>query len=109
MSTTTSSPAKAVASQGNAPLKSLTGTVVSSKMQKTVAVVVERLVKHPQYGKYVRRTTKLLAHDEGNVSREGDLVSITECRPYSKRKAWRLVEVLRRAEASRKAEAFVKA
>ena len=69
-------------------------------MQKTIAVVVERLVKHPQYGKYVRRTTKLLAHDEGNVSREGDLVSITECRPYSKRKAWRLVEVLRRAEAS---------
>ena len=86
-----------------APVKSLTGTVVSSKMQKTIAVVVERLVKHPQYGKYVRRTTKLLAHDEGNVSREGDLVSIAECRPYSKRKAWRLVEVLRRAEASSKA------
>lgn len=88
---------------GKAAVKSLTGTVVSSKMQKTIAVVVERLVKHPQYGKYVRRTTKLLAHDEGNVSREGDLVSITECRPYSKRKAWRLVEVLRRAEASSKA------
>jgi small subunit ribosomal protein S17 len=91
-----------VASEGTASVKSLTGTVVSSKMQKTVAVVVERLVKHPQYGKYVRRTTKLLAHDEGNVSRAGDLVSITECRPYSKRKAWRLVEVLRRAEASGK-------
>ena len=79
-------------------LRTLTGTVVSNKMQKTIAVVVERLVKHPQYGKYVRRTTKLLAHDEGNTSRQGDLVSITECRPYSKRKAWRLVEVLRRAE-----------
>ena len=90
-------------SRASASVKSLTGTVVSSKMQKTIAVVVERLVKHPQYGKYVRRTTKLLAHDEGNVSREGDLVSITECRPYSKRKAWRLVEVLRRAEASSKA------
>jgi small subunit ribosomal protein S17 len=103
MSTTNSSPAKNAANQASAPIKALTGTVVSSKMQKTIAVVVERLVKHPQYGKYVRRTTKLLAHDEGNVSREGDLVSITECRPYSKRKAWRLVEVLRRAEASGKA------
>ena len=102
MSTAKNSPAAVVASEGAAPVKSLTGTVVSSKMQKTVAVVVERLVKHPQYGKYVRRTTKLLAHDEGNVSRAGDLVSITECRPYSKRKAWRLVEVLRRAEASGK-------
>ena len=102
MSTAKNSPAAVVASEGTASVKSLTGTVVSSKMQKTVAVVVERLVKHPQYGKYVRRTTKLLAHDEGNVSRAGDLVSLTECRPYSKRKAWRLVEVLRRAEASGK-------
>ncbi len=102
MSTAKNNPAAVVASEGAAAVKSLTGTVVSSKMQKTVAVVVERLVKHPQYGKYVRRTTKLLAHDEGNVSRAGDLVSITECRPYSKRKAWRLVEVLRRAEASGK-------
>ena len=79
--------------------RTLTGTVASNKMQKTISVVVERLVKHPQYGKYVRRTTKLLAHDESNTSRKGDLVSITECRPFSKRKAWRLVEVLRRAEA----------
>jgi small subunit ribosomal protein S17 len=80
-------------------LRTLTGTVVSNKMQKTIAVVVERLVKHPQYGKYIRRSTKLLAHDESNTSREGDLVSIAECRPYSKRKAWRLVEVIKRAEA----------
>jgi small subunit ribosomal protein S17 len=87
---------------GTTPLRTLTGTVVSNKMQKTIAVVVERLVKHPQYGKYVRRTTRLLAHDEGNTSREGDLVSITECRPFSKRKAWRLVEVIRRAEESGK-------
>ncbi len=85
---------------GVVPLKTLTGTVVSNKMQKTIAVVVERLVKHPQYGKYIRRTTKLLAHDESNVSQQGDLVSIAECRPFSKRKSWRLVEVLRRAEAS---------
>jgi small subunit ribosomal protein S17 len=85
---------------GVVPLKTLTGTVVSNKMQKTIAVVVERLVKHPQYGKYIRRTTKLLAHDESNVSQQGDLVSIAECRPFSKRKSWRLVEVIRRAEAS---------
>ena len=85
-----------------APVRTLTGTVVSNKMQKTIAVVVERLVKHPQYGKYVRRTTKLLAHDESNTSKAGDLVSITECRPYSKRKAWRLVEVLRRSEETGK-------
>lgn len=89
-------------SEGAATIRTLTGTVVSNKMQKTIAVVVERLVKHPQYGKYVRRTTKLLAHDEANTSKAGDLVSITECRPYSKRKAWRLVEVLRRAEDSGK-------
>jgi small subunit ribosomal protein S17 len=88
------------AATGAAPLKTLTGTVVSNKMQKTIAVVVERLVKHPQYGKYIRRTTKLLAHDESNISQQGDLVSIAECRPFSKRKSWRLVEVIRRAEAS---------
>jgi len=81
-----------------ARIRTLTGTVVSNSMQKTIAVVVERLVKHPQYSKYVRRTTKLLAHDEGNTSQKGDVVSISECRPYSKRKAWRLVEVIKRAE-----------
>jgi small subunit ribosomal protein S17 len=96
MNTASSNQAGAAA----APLKTLTGTVVSNKMQKTIAVVVERLVKHPQYGKYIRRTTKLLAHDESNVSKQGDLVSIAECRPFSKRKSWRLVEVIRRAEAS---------
>jgi small subunit ribosomal protein S17 len=79
-------------------VRTLTGTVVSNSMQKTIAVVVERLVKHPRYSKYVRRTTKLLAHDESNVSQKGDVVAITECRPYSKRKAWRLVEVIKRAE-----------
>ena len=93
----------AVAAEGGVkPIRTLTGTVVSNKMQKTIAVVVERLVKHPQYGKYVRRSTKVLAHDEENTSKQGDLVSITECRPYSKRKAWRLVEVLRRADESGK-------
>ena len=77
--------------------RTLTGRVVSNKMQKTIAVEIERLVKHPTYGKYIRRTTKLLAHDENGESREGDRVSITPCRPLSRRKSWRLVEVLERA------------
>lgn len=79
--------------------RTLTGRVVSNKMQKTIAVEIERLVKHPKYGKYVRRTTKLLAHDENGESREGDLVSITPCRPLSRRKSWRLVAVVDRAQA----------
>jgi small subunit ribosomal protein S17 len=79
------------------PQRTLTGRVVSSKMQKTIAVEIERLIKHPQYGKYVRRTTKLLAHDENGESREGDLVSIAPCRPMSRRKSWRLVAVVERA------------
>ncbi|MGH8149384.1 MAG: 30S ribosomal protein S17 [Steroidobacteraceae bacterium] len=79
--------------------RTLTGRVVSAKMQKTVAVEIERLVKHPSYGKYVRRTTKLLAHDEKNESREGDTVTIAPCRPLSRRKSWRLVAVVERAQA----------
>lgn len=79
--------------------RTLTGTVVSSKMNKTISVSVERLIKHPTYGKYVRRTTKLLAHDEQNESREGDTVAIAECRPLSRRKSWRLVRVIERAPA----------
>ena len=78
------------------PTRTLTGRVVSNKMQKTIAVEIERLVKHPTYGKYLRRTTKLLAHDENGESREGDRVSIAQCRPMSRRKSWRLVEVLER-------------
>jgi small subunit ribosomal protein S17 len=79
--------------------KTLTGTVVSSKMNKTISVAVERLIKHPTYGKYVRRTTKLLAHDENNECREGDTVAIAECRPLSRHKAWTLVRVVERAPA----------
>ncbi len=75
----------------------LTGRVVSDKMQKTVAVEIERLIKHPTYGKYVRRTTKLLAHDENGESHVGDLVTITPCRPLSRRKSWRLVKVVEKA------------
>ena len=77
----------------------LTGKVVSNKMDKTVAVSVERLVKHPMYGKYIRRTTKLLAHDENNECKEGDTVSIKPCRPMSRRKSWVLVRVVERARA----------
>lgn len=75
----------------------LTGRVVSTKMQKTVAVEIERLIRHPMYGKFVRRTTKLLAHDENGESREGDTVQIVPCRPTSRRKSWRLLKVLGRA------------
>ena len=75
----------------------LTGRVVSNKMDKTIAVAVERLIKHPSYGKYVRRTTKLLAHDEQNECQEGDTVAITPCRPLSRRKSWKLLRVVERA------------
>jgi small subunit ribosomal protein S17 len=82
---------------GDKRLRTLTGRVVSNKMNKTIAVEIERLVKHPRYGKYIRRTTKLLAHDEANESREGDTVTIAECRPLSRSKSWRLVSVVERA------------
>jgi small subunit ribosomal protein S17 len=88
----------AVETTAPAAERTLTGRVVSNKMQKTITVAVERLVKHPKYGKYVRRTTKLLAHDEHGEGREGDLVDITECRRLSSRKSWRLVRVVKRAE-----------
>lgn len=84
---------------GEAQVRTQTGTVVSNKMDKTVAVQISRYVKHPLYGKYLRRSTKVLVHDEDNTCQEGDVVSITECRPFSKRKSWRLVEVIERAEA----------
>ena len=79
--------------------RTLTGKVVSTKMRKTIAVEIERLVRHGMYGKFIRRTTKLLAHDESGESREGDLVKIGPCRPMSRRKSWRLLEVLERAGA----------
>ena len=77
--------------------RTLTGRVVSSRMQKTIAVEIERLIKHPQYGKFIRRTTKLLAHDENGACREGDLVTITPCRPISRHKSWRLLAVVEKA------------
>jgi small subunit ribosomal protein S17 len=72
-----------------------TGRVISNKMNKSITVLVERTVKHPLYGKYIRRSTKLHAHDETNKCSEGDLVSIAECKPISKTKSWQLVEVLK--------------
>ncbi|MGD8783544.1 MAG: 30S ribosomal protein S17 [Thioalkalispiraceae bacterium] len=73
------------------------GKVVSDKMDKGITVLVERYVKHPVYGKFVRKSTKLHAHDENNECQEGDVVTITECRPISKTKTWRLVEVVEKA------------
>ena len=90
----TNTPAAAEEAKG---ARTLTGRVVSDKMQKTIAVEIERLIKHPMYGKYVRRTTKLLAHDENGESHVGDLVIITPCRPFSRRKSWRLVQVVEKA------------
>jgi small subunit ribosomal protein S17 len=75
------------------------GRVVSDKMDKTVSIAIERLVQHPVYGKYIRRTTKVKAHDEQNECRIGDTVAIRECRPLSKHKAWTVVEVVERAQA----------
>jgi small subunit ribosomal protein S17 len=74
------------------------GLVVSDKMDKTVTVLLVRQVKHALYGKYIKRSTKVHAHDETNDCGEGDKVMIAECRPISKRKSWRVVEVLERAQ-----------
>ena len=80
------------------PKKVLTGVVVSDKMQKTIVVEVENLVKHPLYGKVMRRTKKIKAHDETNSAGIGDLVVIDETRPLSATKNWRLVEILEKAK-----------
>ena len=75
-------------------LRTITGKVVSNKMDKTITVLVERVVKHPIYGKYIKRSTKMMVHDDNNICQEGDIVSITPCRPISKNKTFKLVEVL---------------
>ncbi|MCH8057290.1 MAG: 30S ribosomal protein S17 [Proteobacteria bacterium] len=74
------------------------GRVVSDKADKTVTVMLERQVKHPLYGKYIKRSTKVHAHDEDNRCGQGDLVKIAECRPISKTKSWRVVEIMERAK-----------
>jgi len=74
--------------------RQVTGSVVSAKMDKTITVLVERQLQHPFYKKYIRRSTKMHAHDEENACKEGDQVVIEECRPISKSKSWRLVQIL---------------
>ena len=76
----------------------VTGKVVSNKMDKSITVLIERKVRHPLYGKQIRRSTKIKAHDENNVCKEGDVVRIIETRPISKTKSWKLVDVVETAE-----------
>ena len=94
MSEQTNSPSDEASKQ---TVRTLTGLVVSDKMDKTVTVLVERRVKHPLYKKYIRRRTKFHAHDEENTCNVGDMVSIEQCRPLSKSKSWRLLEIVERA------------
>src|SRR4029079_16435238 len=101
---TAAAPAAAPEASAAKVAKSLTGKVVSTKMQKTISVLIQRYVPHATYGKYQRRTTQLLAHDENSESRTGDLVSIEQCRPMSRHKGWRLVKVLERGPAADQAE-----
>ncbi len=77
--------------------RTITGKVVSGAMNKSITVSVERLVKHPMYGKYIRRTSKLMAHDENNECNTGDVVTISQCRPLSKHKSWKLESIVERA------------
>ncbi|MGI9220495.1 MAG: 30S ribosomal protein S17 [Woeseiaceae bacterium] len=84
-------------SEENKVQRTIVGRVVSDKMDKTVSVAIERLIKHPVYGKFIRRTTKVLAHDANNECKPGDRVSISECKPISKNKSWAVVEVVERA------------
>lgn len=78
--------------------KERTGVVVSNKMDKSIVIAIRRKVKHPIYGKFVNKTTKLMAHDEENACNIGDTVRIAETRPLSKNKSWRLVEIIERAK-----------
>ena len=78
----------------NKKIKTLTGTVISDKMDKTAVVLFERKVKHPKYGKYVKKSTKYKIHDEKNECKTGDVVTIAEVRPISKDKSWKLIGIL---------------
>ncbi len=77
--------------------RTIVGRVVSDKMDKTVSVAIERLIKHRVYGKYIRRTSKVMAHDAANECKPGDRVAISECRPISKNKSWSVVNIIERA------------
>ena len=87
----------AVGSEDKKAQRVVVGRVVSDKMNKSVSVSIERVIRHPVYGKYVRRTSKVMAHDETNECKTGDKVAIRECRPMSKNKAWQVVNVIERA------------
>ncbi|MGP1923522.1 MAG: 30S ribosomal protein S17 [Arsenophonus sp. NEOnobi-MAG3] len=78
-------------------IRTLQGRVISNKMKKSIVVAIERMVKHPLYGKFIRRTTKLHVHDENNICAMGDLVEIRETRPLSKTKSWILVRVVEKS------------
>lgn len=86
-----------VATEDGRTRRTQTGRVISARMNKTITVRIDRLVRHPLYGKFIRRSTKLHVHDEDNTCREGDLVRIGECRPLSKTKSWTLVDVVERS------------
>ncbi len=92
------SEAEAKAASGRNERKTRDGVVVSNKMDKTISVAIERRLQHPIYGKYVKKTKKLIAHDESNQCQIGDVVRIMECRPLSRRKRWRLISVLEKAK-----------
>ena len=78
--------------------RTLTGTVTSDKMQDTIVVMVERRVKHPKYRKFIKRSTKVHAHDQGNTAAIGDLVVVQECAPLSKTKSWKLIDIRKKSD-----------
>ena len=83
----------------NSMPRTLTGTVTSDKMQDTIVVMVERRVKHPKYRKFIKRSTKVHAHDQGNTATIGDLVVVQECAPLSKTKSWKLIDIRKKSDA----------
>ena len=92
------SPESSASSEAGTGTRPMVGRVISDKMNKTVTVLVERRVKHPLYKKYIRRSTKIHAHDETETCNVGDAVSIVQCRPLSKTKSWRVHEIIARAK-----------
>jgi small subunit ribosomal protein S17 len=85
-------------SETTATARTITGRVISNKMDKSATVLIDRKVKHPVYGKYIRRSTKLHVHDAENACQEGDTVVIEQCRPISRTKSWRLVEIVQHGD-----------
>ena len=83
----------------NSMPRTLTGTVTSNKMQDTIVVMVERRVKHPKYRKFIKRSTKVHVHDQGNTATIGDLVVVQECAPLSKTKSWKLIDIRKKSDA----------